>query len=139
MSDCPKSGNKVAEGDLYCSVCGIKLEQVGLAEEKAPVVSIEEPRVKSERGDKVRRVADWAIMLAAAGAASALAALPLFVIGLYDSYDLARQRNWAEGSGGMPPGSFVAGEVLAITSTIFISTAIALGIYALRSARARKE
>ena len=39
----------------------------------------------------------------------------------------------------MPPGSFVAGEVLAITSTIFISTAIALGIYALRSARAGRN
>ena len=99
MSDCPKCDSKVAEGDLYCSVCGIKLEQVGPTEEEAPVVSIEEPRVKSGRGNKVQ-VANLAIMLAAAGAASALAALPLFVIGLYDSYDLARRRNWAEGQGG---------------------------------------
>lgn len=98
------------------------------------MVSIEEPRVKSERGNKVQ-VANLAIMLAAVGAVCALAALPLYIIGSYDTYDLARRMNWAEGSGGMPPGASVAGMVLGITSTIFISVAIALGIYALRSAR----
>ena len=134
MSYCSKCGSKIAEGDLYCSACGTRLEQVGPTEEKAPVVSIEEPRVKSERGNKVQ-VANLAIMLAAVGAVCALAALPLYIIGSYDTYDLARQMNWAEGSGGMPPGASVAGMVLGITSTIFISVAIALGIYALRSAK----
>jgi uncharacterized OB-fold protein len=46
MSYCSKCGSKIAERDLYCSACGTRLEQVGATEEKAPVVSIEEPRVE---------------------------------------------------------------------------------------------
>jgi hypothetical protein len=138
MSYCSKCGSKIAEGDLYCSGCGTKLEGVGLTEGKAPVVSTEEPRVKAQRG-KMDGVANWAIASAVVGVLCGIAALPLGVIGLNQQYDWARVYRWQDQAVGMPPGSTIAAAVLTTVSIIFISVAIALGIYALRSARARKE
>ncbi|MCX5998909.1 MAG: zinc ribbon domain-containing protein [Chloroflexi bacterium] len=134
MLYCPKCGNKVVEGGLYCSACGNSLEQVVRTQETAPVVSTEEQMVKTKRG-KMDRVANCAIMSALVGAVCGLVALALTTVGLYQQYDLARNRSWATGAGGLPSGSIVAGTVLAAASTVFIAMAIALGIYALRSAR----
>jgi hypothetical protein len=134
MSYCPKCGSKVAEEGLYCSACGTKLEPVEPTEAKAPVVPPEEQMVKSERG-KISGVAYWAIMSAVVGALCGVAAAPLSVIGLNQEYNLARNRSWVAGTGGLPTGSMVVGTVLSAVSIIFIAVAIALGIYALRSAR----
>jgi hypothetical protein len=134
MSYCPKCGNKVTEGDLYCSACGTRLEQVAGTQETAPVVSTEEQMVKIKRG-KMDRVANWAIISALVGAVCGVASLALTTIGLYQQYELERYRSWALGSGGLPPGSIVAGTALGAASTILIAMAIALGIYAMRSVR----
>jgi hypothetical protein len=134
MSYCPKCGNKIAEGGLYCSACGTKLERVGPTEAKAPIVFPEERRVKSEPGN-VRGVAYWAIMSAVVGALCGVAAAPLGVMGLNQQYDLTRYESWSNHAGGMPPGTAIAAIVLSTVSVIFIAVAIALGIYALRSAK----
>ena len=134
MSYCTKCGRNAAEGDLYCTACGTKLKGVRLTEEKAPVISTEEPRVKAERG-KMDGVAKWAIVSAVVGALCGVAAAPLGVIGLNQQYDLVRYFSWANGTGGLPSGTAIAATVLGAVSVIFISVAIGLGIYALRSAR----
>jgi hypothetical protein len=134
MPFCPKCGNKVAEGDLFCSVCGAKVEGVGPTEAKAPVVSPEEGRVKSERGN-ITGVAYWAIMSAVVGALCGVAAAPLGVMGLNQQYDVERNISWANRAGGLPPGTSIAAIVLSAVSIIFIAVAIALGIYAVFSAR----
>lgn len=100
----------------------------------APVVSTEEPKVKAERGG-IGGVAKWAIVSAVVGALSGIAAVPLGVIGINQQYDWARNAHWANQGVGMPPGATIAAAVLTTVSIIFISLAIALGIYALRSAR----
>jgi len=99
-----------------------------------PVVSAEEPKVKAERGG-IGGVAQWAIVSAIVGALCGIAAVPLGVIGLNQQYDWARNAHWANQGVGMPPGATIAAAVLTTVSIILISLAIALGIYALRSAR----
>jgi hypothetical protein len=137
MSYCPKCGGKVGEGDLYCSACGTKLEGIVPTEAKAPVVPAEEPRVKAKRGKM--GVACWAIVSAVVGALCGVAAAPLGVIGLNQEYDWSRNAHWVNQAGGMPPGATIAAAVLSTVSVILIAAAIALGIYALRSARAGKD
>ena len=128
MSNCPKCGKKAAEGDLYCSTCGTKVEQVEPTEEKAPVVPTEEPWVKAQLGKM--GVAHWAIVSAIVGALCAVVAAPLAVMGLNHEYDLIRGQ-FLSGSWTMPPGTAIAAIVLTTVSIIFIALAIALGIYAL--------
>jgi hypothetical protein len=134
MSFCRKCGSKIAEGDLCCSACGTKVERVGPTEAKAPIVSPEEGRVKSERGN-MREVSYWAIMSAVVGALCGVAAAPLGVMGLNQEYDFARNVSWSNHAGGMPPGTAIAAIVLSTVSIIFIAVAIALGIYALHYAK----
>jgi ABC-type antimicrobial peptide transport system permease subunit len=90
--------------------------------------------VKREPGN-IRGVAYWAIMSAVVGALCGVAAAPLGVMGLNQQYDLARYDSWSNNLGGMPPGTAIAAIVLSTVSVIFIAVAIALGIYALRSAK----
>jgi hypothetical protein len=134
MFNCPKCGGKVAEGDLYCMGCGTRIAGVAKTEEETRGVYTEEPRVKSERG-KSHGVAKWAIMSAVVGALCGIAAAPLGVMGLNQEYNVARNISWVNQAGGLPPGTAIAAIVLSTVSIIFIAVAIALGIYALHSAK----